>query len=69
MLVLARKTGEAVKIGNNVIVKVTEIRGARVELAIDAPKHIPVNRLEIFESKMKCGQLPAVYSNKDEPLR
>ena len=46
MLVLSRKAGEAIRIGDSVVVKVVRIHGNRIKLAIDAPKDIPVHRGE-----------------------
>lgn len=50
MLVLTRKTEESITIGNNITVTVLEIRGNQVRLGIDAPRHTPVNRTEIYET-------------------
>lgn len=51
MLVLARKVGQAIKIGDNIVVKVTEIRGkgsrALVKLGIEAPYGTKVLREEV----------------------
>jgi carbon storage regulator len=48
MLVLARKTDEKIKIGDNIELTVVEIRGDKVRIGIDAPKEIPVHREEIY---------------------
>ncbi len=47
MLVLSRKDGQAIRIGEDVIIKVSEISGGRVKLAIDAPREIPIRRTEL----------------------
>lgn len=47
MLVLSRKLGERLVIGDNVVVTVTKIIGNRVTLGIEAPKDIPVVRGEL----------------------
>lgn len=39
---------EALKIGDNVTVRVLSIKGSQVRLGIDAPKHIEVHREEIY---------------------
>lgn len=51
MLVLARKLDEAVLIGEDIVVKIVEIRGDVVRLGITAPKSIPVNRINSAEKK------------------
>ena len=49
MLVLTRRPGEAIRIGDEVSISVVEIQGTQVRLAIDAPREIPVHREEIWE--------------------
>ena len=49
MLVLTRRGGESVRIGDDVTVTVLEDRGRPVRLGIDAPKEIPVHRAEVHE--------------------
>jgi carbon storage regulator len=49
MLVLSRKTQEAIVINGEITVRIIEIRGNTVRLGIEAPKEIPVHRSEIFE--------------------
>lgn len=47
MLVLTRKLNEQITIGRHEItVKVLEVRGSRVRIGIDAPKHVHIERLE-----------------------
>ena len=47
MLVLSRKEGESVQIGENITVKVMDIGGGRVRLAFDAPRGVEINREEV----------------------
>ena len=47
MLVLTRKIGEEIIIGGSIRVKVADIRGSRVRLAIEAPREMSVQRQEI----------------------
>jgi carbon storage regulator len=47
MLVLTRKIGEEIIIGGTIRVKVADIRGSRVRLAIEAPRELSVQRQEI----------------------
>jgi carbon storage regulator len=49
MLILTRRLGESVKIGDHVTVTVLGVNGSHVRLGFGAPKHIPVHREEIYE--------------------
>jgi carbon storage regulator len=49
MLVLTRKLGESIRIGDNIMVKIVDLDGRHVKLGIEAPRSIAVNREEIFE--------------------
>lgn len=49
MLVLTRRAGESIVIGDDVTVTVLEMRGDQIRIGIDAPRHIKVNRQEVVE--------------------
>jgi carbon storage regulator len=49
MLVLSRKIGESIQIAGDIRVTVTEVRGGRVRLSIEAPSSIRVLRKEITD--------------------
>jgi carbon storage regulator len=48
MLVLTRKLGENIRIGDNVKITVLEVRGTQVKLGIEAPPEVIVHREEIY---------------------
>jgi carbon storage regulator len=48
MLVLTRKLGEVIKIGDKVKVVVVAVDGSSVKLGIEAPDEIPVHREEVY---------------------
>ncbi|MFB1082273.1 carbon storage regulator CsrA [Jeotgalibacillus sp. JSM ZJ347] len=48
MLVLTRKTGEAIRIGDDIEITVLSVQGDQIKLGIDAPKHVDIHRKEIF---------------------
>jgi len=49
MLVLGRKTGERIHIGESIELVVLAVRGNSVKLGITAPREIPVQRAELLE--------------------
>jgi carbon storage regulator len=49
MLVLARKHGQSIFVGDNVEITIVEVRGDVVRLGINAPGGIPVYRKEVWE--------------------
>ena len=49
MLILTRKVGEAIMIGEDIVVKVLGVRSGQVKIGIEAPRELPVHRHEIFE--------------------
>ena len=49
MLILTRRTGETVMIGNEVTLTVLGVKGNQVRIGINAPKNAPVHREEIYE--------------------
>ena len=49
MLILTRKLGEQITIGDDITVTLLEVNGTQVKLGIDAPKDISIHRKEIYE--------------------
>lgn len=51
MLILTRRSGETVHIGDDVLVTVLGVKGNQVRIGINAPRSVAVDREEIFERK------------------
>lgn len=49
MLILTRKVGESVLIGDNISITVLSVRGNQVKLGVQAPKKVSVYREEIYQ--------------------
>ncbi|HUL19002.1 MAG TPA: carbon storage regulator CsrA [Steroidobacteraceae bacterium] len=57
MLILTRRVGETVMIGDDVTITVLGVKGNQVRVGINAPKHVAVHREEIYE-RIKREQQP-----------
>ncbi len=53
MLILTRKIGEKLMIGDDVTVTVLGVKGAQVRIGINAPRDVQVNREEIYQRILK----------------
>ena len=56
MLTLTRKIGESIRIGDNIVVVVKEIKGKQVRLGIEAPRDVYVCREELFMKIKQANQ-------------
>lgn len=56
MLVLTRKIGEVIHIGNDITITVTDIDRGKVRIGIDAPRALPIYRGEHLTQETKNGQ-------------
>lgn len=59
MLILTRKSGERITIGDHVRITILEIRGKQVRLGIEAPPDTMVHREEIFQKIQRENRLAA----------
>ena len=64
MLILTRRVGETLMIGNEVTVTVLGVKGNQIRVGINAPKSVAVHREEIFE-RIKLEQ--AGTANSAQP--
>ena len=55
MLVLSRKRGEAIVIGNGITVTVLAVDGDRVKLGVVAPAEVPIHREEVYQRIEDCS--------------
>lgn len=59
MLVLTRRTGQNVMIGDDVVVRVLDVRGDVVRLGIEAPRSTKVHREEVYEAVREANAAAA----------
>ncbi|GAA1561644.1 carbon storage regulator CsrA [Dactylosporangium cerinum] len=63
MLVLTRRPGESVMVGDDVVVTVLDVRGDVVRLGIKAPRSIQVHREEVYRELQKVNREAASPSD------
>lgn len=49
MLILTRKLGETITIGDDIIITFLDIKGKQLRIGINAPKDVPIHRGEIYQ--------------------
>lgn len=59
MLILTRRVGETLKVGNDVDVTVLGVKGNQIRIGIKAPKTVAVHREEIFDRIQREAELAA----------
>ncbi len=64
MLILTRRIGETLVVGDEVTVTVLGVKGNQVRLGVNAPKHVAVHREEIYERIQKEKQQTEKSSNE-----
>lgn len=65
MLVLSRREGQSIMIGNDIVVTVIEVRGDHVRIGIDAPRSITVHREEVAAEIRAANQAARVTTDFD----
>lgn len=67
MLVLSRKIGEKIHVGNDITIEVRRVAGNRVTLAVDAPREVRILRGELKESAEAFDE-PVAEPRRPAPL-
>ncbi|HUW78814.1 MAG TPA: carbon storage regulator CsrA [Candidatus Nanopelagicaceae bacterium] len=62
MLILSRRVGESVMIGDDVVVTVLDVRGDSIRIGIQAPKDVQVHREEVYAAVIAANQAAASSS-------
>ena len=65
MLVLSRRVGESIAIGDDVVVTVLEVRGDVIRVGIEAPRSVAVHRAELLVQLESSNQQASSPSDAD----
>lgn len=65
MLVLTRKCGEGIVIGEDIHITIVEVRGNSIRIGIDAPQDKKIHRLEVYE-RIKSENREALQWNPND---
>ncbi len=66
MLILSRRVGETIMIGDNITVTVLGVQGNQIRIGINAPSDVSVHREEIYK-RIKAEEAALVPSNEETP--
>jgi len=69
MLVLSRKAGQMIVIGEGVVVRVVSIQGGTIRLGIEAPREVPVHREEVVRRREAYDSTPLSVDNPVPPIQ
>lgn len=65
MLVLTRKAGERILIGDDVVITVLEVRGGDIRIGVEAPKGLRIQRQEVIDA-LAAANLEAASAPQDD---
>jgi len=65
MLVVSRKIGEELKIGENIFIRIVDIDKNQVKIGIDAPRDIMILRMELVKEITKQNKLSIQNTSKE----
>ena len=70
MLILTRRVGTTIMVGDEVTVTVLAVKGGQIRLGITAPKNIPIHREEVYERiRGQCPQGVASGLPQETPVK
>jgi carbon storage regulator len=68
VLVLSRRQGESIVIGNHVTITVLEVRGDQIRLGIEAPRSVSVHREEVYRRVLEENAAAVASADRTSPL-
>jgi carbon storage regulator len=66
VIVIPRKSGESIVLGDDIILTVIEIRGDKVRLGVEHPKGVTVHRREVYEALIQFEQGETIVTPSSE---
>ncbi len=69
MLVLSRKKGQSIMIGDDIEISIVEVQGEQVRLGINAPRNVSIHRKEVFEEIVSENKQAAATPITPEAIR
>ena len=63
MLILTRKLGETIRIGNEVRITILDVKGKNIRMGIEAPTNVAVHREEVYQMIKQQNILAAGYDD------
>ena len=61
MLVLTRKVGESINIGDNIKIQIMDVKGRSVRIGIEAPKNMSIHREEVYAKIQEENRLASSW--------
>lgn len=69
MLVLTRKPGEKILIGDDIVITVLDARGDSIRIGVDAPRGIKIQRSEVVQAVADANVAATVVAGDDDAAR
>lgn len=69
MLVLSRKKGQSIMIGNDIEISIVDVQGEQVRLGINAPRDVSIHRKEVFEEIIAENRQAAAASVSPDMIK
>lgn len=69
MLVLTRKVGQVIRVGDDILIHVLTGIGGQVKIGVDAPSNVTVHREEIYQKILDLNNKRSIYDCPKEKIK